>query len=125
MVNLCKNFMLFWQVYPKIQPDPLTIATGVYMVAGRRHYGNIPFAYIIYSFRSICWFLQKLALVRGNPPYFPYLTEGHSPEQIFNSDEPGLYYELLPGKTFFYGFYSKIKKKHMAWHRNLAQTMAI
>ena len=39
MVNLCKNFMLFWQVYPKIQPDPLTIATGVYMVAGRRHSG--------------------------------------------------------------------------------------
>ena len=52
MVNLCKNFMLFWQVYPKIQHDPLTIATGVYMIAGRHHYGNFSKIFLFCEYTS-------------------------------------------------------------------------
>ena len=40
MLTFCENLVLFCQVLTKIQPDPLTIATGVYMVVKRRHYGN-------------------------------------------------------------------------------------
>ena len=66
-LTYAKTFMLFWQVYPKIQPEPLAIATGVYMVVRRRYYENV--------FKIFLFCIQKPPLLILSTVFLLIFTE--------------------------------------------------